>query len=155
MALGYPGSATGAGPAASTARLVTSQFIHSPFYSPASHHLAFHLPPIHQSFYTHTHTSVYAYISPSKRTSDHPPTNPSISTSIQRSSIIHPSVYPPSIHPPTTHLSIHHLSTHHPYTCQSTHCLSTHPLFFYPSILPACPPAFSCPPLSLCLHFKS
>lgn len=135
MALGYPDSATGAGPTASIARLVKSQPIHSSVHPPASH-----LPPIHQPFHTHIYTSVYAYISPSNPTAGHPPTDPSISTSIQHPPLIYSSTHLSIIHS-STHHSIHHLSshssTHHPYTCQSIHCLSTHLLFIYPSTLPA------------------
>lgn len=73
-------------------------------------------------------TSVYAYI--------RPPTDPSISTSIQRSSIIHPSIHPP------IYSSIHHLpthsSTHHPHTPASPSIVYPHT--YCPSIHLSCLP---------------
>lgn len=151
MAFGYPDSTTGAGPSASTARLVTSQSIHSSIHPPAIIWPSIYLPSISPSIHTYMHQYMH--------TSDHLPTDPSFSTSIQRSPIIHPSIYSSSIHPPTTYLSIYPSSIH-PFIYPSSIHLSVHPLSVHTplvplSIYPACLPAFSCPPLNLCPHFKS
>lgn len=82
---------------------------------------------------------MYARISPSKHTSDHPPTNPSISTSFSvhllfiHSLAHHPFIHQPPIYPSSIHPFIYPSSVHLPIDL-----LSIHTPIVHLSIHPAC-----------------
>lgn len=124
MAFGYPDSATGASPAASTARLVTSQPIHSSIYPPAITWPYIYLPSISPSIHT--------YISICIHQTTHPPIHPSAHSSSLRLLFIYPLI-PPPMYP-----SIHHLSTIHTPSSPSIVYPHTYCPTIHLSCLPTC-----------------